>query len=323
MKKEIYLDNAAATPIDSRVQKEIIRGMNIYGNSSSYNDTGRKAAAELEKARKQTARFLGARPQEIIFTSSGSEANSLAIFGLAKGTKGYRHILISPIEHMSVIEPVVTLVKDGFHLEFLPVDYQGTVLLDRIEKLIRPDTLLVSVMYANNEIGTIDPIQKIAKIIQTFRHKHNLDYPLLHVDACQAVEFLNMNVRQLGVDLFTINGSKIYGPRGVGVLYVRREIKLLPIILGGGQENSLRAGTENLPAILGMSKALTLISKKENKRLAKLRDYFFQQLRKVLPQARINGAEGLHRLPNNINISIPHLDSENLLLELDKYGIRA
>ncbi|MDP2648006.1 MAG: cysteine desulfurase family protein [Candidatus Yanofskybacteria bacterium] len=321
--KEIYLDNAAATPIDPKVQTEMVRGMKFAGNPSSYNDSGRQAADMLEKARSKVARFLSARSQEIIFTSSGSEANSLAIFGVAKvSDKKFRHILTTPIEHMSVIEPVVTLVKDGYHTEFLPVDHEGTVVLDRLQRMLRKNTLMVSVMYANNEIGTIEPIQKIGKIIRAFREKHGSEFPLFHVDACQATEYLDMNVQQLGADLLTFNGSKVYGPRGVGVLYARQGIALRPIVLGGGQEQGMRAGTENVPAIMGLARALELIKSKEGKKTAALRDYFFNRMGKIMPNVRVNGSED-RRLPNNINISIPGLDSENMLLELDRHGIRA
>lgn len=321
--KEIYLDNAAATPIHPKVQTEMLKGMKLAGNPSSYNDAGRKAADILEKARDKVARFLSARPQEIVFTSSGSEANSLAIFGVAKvSDKKFRHILTTPIEHMSVIEPVVTLVKDGYHMEFLPVDHEGTVILDRLQRMLKKSTLMVSVMYANNEIGTVEPIHKIGKIIRAFREKHGAKFPLFHVDACQAAEYLDMNVQQLGADLLTFNSSKIYGPRGIGVLYVRQGIALRPMVLGGGQEHGMRAGTENVPAIMGLAKALELIKPKEGGKTAALRDYFLNQIGKILPNTRINGSKDW-RLPNNINISIPGLDSENMLLELDKHGIRA
>lgn len=321
--KEIYLDNAAATPIGKRVQKEMARAMKFYGNPSSFNDAGRRAREELEKARKIVAGFLGADASEIVFTNSGSEANNLAIFGIAsKFKKG--EIITTPIEHPSILEPVKFLAGNpDFSLRFLSVNKDGFVDPEELSTLINLKTLLVSVMYANNEIGTIEPIKKISQLIRNFRRKNDRDYPLFHVDACQAAEYLDMNVQNLEVDLLTFNGSKIYGPRGIGVLYVRRGVSLNPIIRGGEQEKNRRAGTENTAAIMGLAKAVTLINSKEAQRVARLRDYFLERIKKILPETRINGPEGSARLPNNINISIPNLSSENLLLELDKYGIYA
>ena len=322
--KNIYLDNAAATPIDPRVMKEVARGMTIYGNPSSFNDIGRKSAKELTEARLKIARFLGAHSNEIIFTASGSEANNLAILGTAhyRASTG-KKILTTPIEHPSVLEPLKILSRKGFKTNFIKIDKEGTVDLADIENKLSGETFLISVMYANNEIGTIEPIAKIGRLIKEFRKKNKTVFPLFHVDACQAVEYLNLNVNHLNVDLLTFNGSKIYGPRGVGVLYVRNKINLESLIFGGGQEQGQRAGTENLPAILGLAKAISLIDKKESERLFKLRDCFIEKLKNILPEIKINGAVGRSRLPNNVNISIPKLDSENILLELDKHGIYA
>ncbi len=319
--REIYLDNAAATPLDPRVKKEMIRAMDLVGNPSAYNDASRIAAEELTNARKKIARFLGAHEDEVIFTASGSEANTLAIFGTAaKAKKGQTGIITTPIEHLSVLEPLRALEKTGTPVRYIKVDHEGWIHIDDLEKMLNNKTNLVSVMYANNEIGTVQPIKRIGKIIQA---KKKNGRPLFHVDACQATGYLPMNVNELGVDILTFNGSKIYGPRGMGVLYVRRGTPIAPQILGGGQEHGLRAGTENLPAIVGLAKAVALIDQKKNGRLAKLQEYFLGELKKILPDAKINGALGNDRLPNNINVSIPGLDSETLLLELDKYGIRA
>ena len=321
--KNIYLDNAAAAPIDARVQKEVDRGMKIYGNPSSFNNSGRKAANELDKARLKVARFLGAHPEEIVFTGSGSEANNMAISGLAfAAPKDKREIVTTSVEHPSVLEPIKHLSHGGFKTIFVKVNREGFVDVHDLASQINNRTLLVSVMYANNEIGTIEPINKIGKIIAAFR-KNGTKFPLFHVDACQAAGYLNMNVNSLKADLLTFNGSKIGGPRGIGVLYVRRGTELAPFVLGGGQERGLRAGTENLPAILGLAKAIELVNRKESAKLTKLRDYFLSRLKVALPDIKINGPAGESRLPNNINISVPGLDSENLLLELDKYGIYA
>ncbi len=321
--RTIYLDNAATTPIDPGVKREVARGMEIYGNPSSYNDAGRKAAEELSVARIKVARFLGAHLEEIVFTSSGSEANNLAVFGLVlKSPSNKDEIITTPIEHLSILEPVRFLQREGKKTIYVKVDGLGFVNLQDLFSKISHKTLLVSVMYANNEIGVIEPIIKIGEMIKSFREK-NAGFPLFHVDACQAAGYLDLDVNRLGVDLLTFNGSKIGGPRGIGVLYVRKNIKLAPYIMGGGQERGLRAGTENLPAILGLAKAIELIDKKEGVRLIGLRDYLIKKIREIMSDVRINGPEGKNRLPNNINISIPKLDSENLLLELDKYGIRA
>lgn len=321
--KEIYLDNAAATPIDGKVKKEMERVFSIYANPSSFNDAGRKAKKELEDARVKIAHFLGAHSEEIFFMSSASEANNTAILGTAKViNKAQQEILTTPIEHPSVLAPLKSLTP-RFKIFFIKINNEGGVALDNIEQLLTSKTFLISVMYANNEIGTIEPIKKIAKIIKIFKKKHPGLFPLFHVDACQATEYLDMNVNNLGVDLLSFNGSKIYGPRGIGVLYVRRGAPIVPLILGGEHERGLRAGTENLPAILGLAKAVELINKKEGQRMAALRDYFFEKIAEKMPDIKINGTLGQERLPNNINISIPDMNSENLLLELDKYGIRA
>lgn len=332
MSRVIYLDNAAATPTENRVKKEVLRGMAIVGNPSSFNDKGRIARKELESARLYVARFLGAHNDEIVFTSSGSEANNLAIKGLVQTGTKKNEIITTLIEHPSVLEPIKELGKQGFVVRYLKVNKEGMTDLEDLKTKLNTKTLLVSVMYANNEIGTIEPISKISKIINDFRNRlSTIDYrlssqgkfPIFHVDACQATGYLNMRVNHLGVDFLTFNGVKIYGPSGVGVLYVRRGTSLAPQILGGDQEFGLRAGTENLPAILGLAKALSLIKEDESKKISVLRDYFIERLTVKFPDIRINGALNQARLPNNISVSFPGLSSENILIELDKYGIYA
>lgn len=321
--KHIYLDNAAATIIEQRVREEIDRGMKVFGNPSSFNNAGRQASQELTKARLKVARFLAAHQEEVVFTSSGSEANNMAIMGLALvAPKEKNEIIVTPVEHPSVLESVKYLGSKGFKIIFAKVDQYGFVDIQDLASKINSKTLLVSVMYANNEIGTVEPINKIGKVIKSFREK-NGKFPLFHVDACQAAGCLNMSVNSLQADFLTFNGSKIGGPRGVGVLYIRKGISIAPLILGGGQEKGLRAGTENLPAIMGMAKAIEIIEAKETERLVGLRDYFINKIKEMDPDIKINGPVNRERLPNNINISIPKLDSENLLLELDKYGISA
>lgn len=321
--KTIYLDNAAAAPIDPKVQKEMNRGMKIYGNPSSFNDSGRKATNELTKARLKVARFLGVHPEEVVFTGSGSEANNMAIMGLVLGNHQNKdEIITTPIEHPSVLKPIKHLQNKGFKNVFVKVNREGLIDVEDLASKINNQTLLISIMYANNEIGTIEPVNKIGKIIKSFRNK-GTRFPLFHVDACQAAGYLNMNINSFQADLVTFNGSKIGGPRGIGVLYARRGIELASFVLGGGQERGLRAGTENLSAILGITKAVELIDTKETARLTKLRDYFIDKLKEINPDIKLNGPSDNNRLANNINVSIPDLDSENLLLEFDKYGISA
>lgn len=347
--KTIYLDNAASTPTDRKVSAEIARTYKLYGNPSSYNNCGRKARECLDKSRFKVARFLGAHAEEIIFTSSGTEANNLAIQGIArifeflifnfKKKSKYQiiikpHIITTQIEHPSVLNPIRQLEKEGFDVTYLPVDKEGFVNISELQKSLMPETTLVSIMYANNEIGTVEPIAKISRVIKDFRDRklkiknlkleiHEKMYPLFHVDACQATEYLNMNVNHLGVDLLTFNGSKIYGPRGIGVLYKKRGVGLRPVNLGGEQEFGFRAGTENLPAISGLAVALENIDGGEFQRLSILRDYFIDKIKTLMPDIRVNGSTGDDRLANNINISVPNLNSEVTLLELDKHGIYA
>jgi len=322
--KRIYLDNAAATPINLKVRRAMFDAMAMAGNPSSYNNDGRQAAQALAKARLSVARFLGARPGEIIFTSSGSEANALAIAGIFRSYQSSRRkrLLASAIEHPSVIQTLKLLTKDGAKVKELTVDKEGLINPADLKNLILADTLLVSVMYANNEIGTIEPIREIGKIIQEHRLRHQTEFPLLHVDACQAVEYLDMNVHNLGADLVTFNGSKIYGPRGIGALYVRRGIKIVPLV-PGTQELGRRGGTENLPAIIGLAEALRHINRPAGLETARLRDYFIEKLIECVPDAVIHGAGGDNRLPNNISFSVPGIESENTLLELDKFGVNA
>jgi len=323
--RQIYLDYAATTYIDPIVLNKMLPYLKEnFGNPSSLYSIGRQAKTGIEYARVSIAKILGASSQEIIFTGSGTESDNLAIFGVAKfyQNKG-KHIIVSKIEHKAVLEAAKKLEKEGFEIIYLDVDSKGLVNLSELKKSLRPDTILVSVMYANNEIGTIQPIAKISEIIREFK-KENL-LPLFHTDACQAAGALTLNVKKLGVDLLTINGSKIYGPKGVGCLYKAKDIKLDPIIVGGGQENNLRAGTENVALIVGFGEALKLAEKlrlRESRRLKKLRDYLIKRILKIVSHSQLNGHPE-KRLPNNINISIASIEGEALVLMLDKYGISA
>lgn len=315
MLKGIYLDNAATTPVDERVLKSMIPYFNDkYANPSTMYSIGREAKEAIETSRRSIAKLLNCNPSEIIFTAGGTESDNLAIIGfaLANKTRG-KHIITSSIEHHAVLDACKFLESQGFFVTYLPVDKNGFVSAERLDGAIQKDTILVSIMYANNEIGTIQNIKELTKVA----HKHNVK---LHTDACQAAGYLNMNTHDLGVDMMTLNGSKIYGPKQIGILYIARGTGIKPIIHGGGQENNLRSGTENVPAIMGLAKALELAEnekEKEVKRLTKLRDWTAEQLKKEIPRITING-DLEKRLPNNIHVSIPRVQAESLVLTLDE-----
>lgn len=295
-------------------------------NPSSIHAAGRRARQVLNGARLATAQALNAHADEIIFTSGGTEGNNLAIFGVA----GQRtHIITSVIEHASILEPCRELERRGHPVTYLPVSREGLVSPTDLAKALRPNTRLVSIGYANNEIGVIQPIRELAKIIRHFKNlkpkSYNLEVgPYFHTDACQAPCFLDCRASTLGVDLMTLNSDKIYGPHGVGYLFVHRGVKLSPLFYGGGQERGWRSGTENVLGIAGFAAALTLgvkLRKKESDRLAKLRDYFLDRLLK-LPGVTLNGSRTM-RLPNNINVSFTDADSEFVVFNLDAHGVYA
>jgi len=328
-KKLVYLDHAATTYTDSKVEKAMLPFFGkIFGNPSSLYELGRITNGELNDARRKVAEILHALPDNIIFTGGGTESDNLAIFGAARAhVKQGKHIVTSKIEHHAVLHSLAQLEKEGFEVTYLDVDSQGFVSPKKVLAAIRPDTILVTIMYANNEIGTVEPIADIGREILKWRKSRNTVYPFFHTDACQAAGALELDVEKLHVDLMTINGSKIYGPKGVGVLYKRRGINIQPIIFGGGQEMKMRSGTENLAGIVGLAKALDLTQTNrhdENARLIDLRDYFYNQLTKKIDKIKLNGAalgNELVRLPNNLNITFMDVEGEALLLYLDAFGI--
>lgn len=323
--KEIYLDNAATTPMDPRVKRAMEPyWTKEYGNPSGLYRAGRRAKDALDKARADTAAVLNSRQEEIIFTGGGTESVNLAVFGVARAfqDKG-RHIITSKIEHHAVLRSLEALEQEGFKITYLDVDEFGLIDPQKLGRTLRPDTVLVSIIYANNEIGTIEPIVEIGKVIRKFREENKNARPYFHTDACQAAGALDLDVQKLGVDFLSLNGSKIYGPKGVGCLYARRGIKIKPLIYGGGQENNLRSGTENVPGIVGFAKALKIAQaekEKENARLTRLRDYFITEAIKRIPKIVLNGHPAL-RLPNNINISVLDIEGEAAILYLDAKGI--
>jgi len=317
----IYLDHAATTPVDPRV----VEAMKPYwsdkfGNPSSVYQKGREASVVLGRAREQVSGVFGCLPAEIIFAGSGTESDNQAIIGtaLANQSRG-KHIITSAIEHHAVLHACEFLESQGFEVTYLPVTKAGIVKLEELEKSISQDTILVSIMYANNEIGTIQPVKEIAELV---KKKNPKTY--FHTDACQAAGYCDLAVDSLGVDLMTINGSKIYGPKGVGVLFVKKGVIINSFVHGGGQENGRRAGTENVPGIIGLATALELVQKekeKESKRLIKLRDRLIEGLLKM-DKVFLNG-DPARRLPNNVNVTILDIEGESMLLHLDKEGIAA
>lgn len=339
--KRIYLDHASTTP----VLPEVLKAMQPYFSKQFYNPSalykeGVLVARALKDARVEVARTLSALPDEIVFTGSGTESDNLAILGVLKASlRAVRkpHVIISAVEHPAIIELVPEIKKLGGEVTIVPVDADGLVSPSSIQKALKSSTVLVSIMYANNEVGTIQPIKEIAKTIRHFKKSKNsklttnyssrhdllIDYPYFHTDASQAANYCNMNVLQLGIDLMTLDGSKIYGPKGIGMLWVKRDTPIESIIFGGGQESGLRSGTENIPYIIGFAKALSIVSKSaqsETKRLSKLRDSAIKTILKKHKGAVLNGSSS-ERLPNNINICFKGIDAEFAVIKADALGI--
>ncbi len=333
--KRIYLDHAATTPVRPEVKKIMDAFQSDYfGNPSAIYFEGRQAKAALDNARKLIAKILSVEADEIIFTNGGTESINLALLGISRQHRNLfkkPRLITSRIEHPAVLETMKQLAKEGFEVIYLPVDKFGVVKTEELKKALNKQTLLISIMYANNEIGTIQPIAKIAKIIKDFKNRVGTkaqaqipQFPLFHTDACQAAGSLEIRPSKLGVNLMSLNASKIYGPKASGLLYVKKGIELKPIILGGGQENKLRSGTENVASWIGLAEALKLGQKEkaaEAKRLRILRDYFIKNLLKI-PKTFLNG-HPRNRLVNNINVTILDIEGEALILQLDKYGISA
>lgn len=325
----VYLDHAAATPLDPAVE-EAMRpfGQNVFGNPSALYDLGQDAKRAIRSARETIAGVLNCLPEEIIFTPSGTASDNLAVFGIMRinKTKG-NHIIISAIEHHAVLRPAEYLAKkEGCDLTVVPVDDEGLASVDAIVRAIKPETILVSVMYANNEIGTVQPLAEIGAMIKKVNKERSvakLPRIYFHTDACQAAGALPLDVKALGVDLLTINGSKIYGPKGSGALFVARGVQLEPLILGGGQERNWVAGTENVANIVGLAAALQIAEQKreaESVRLSAMRDRLIAGLLERIPKSRLNGHATL-RLPNNVNITVLDVEGEAMLLYLNEYGI--
>lgn len=293
---------------------------NEFGNPSALYTIGRSVKCAVDNARKRVARTFGAQPDTIIFTSGGTESDNMAILGIAQSAKG--HIITTKIEHDAVLGPCQELERRGWDVTYLDVDAEGQISVEAFKKALREDTVLVSIMYANNEIGTILPIADIGREIIKWRKGSKRGvYPYFHTDACQAAGTLEMDVEKLHVDLMTINGSKIYGPKGSGVLYKRRGVSLQPIVFGGGQEMGYRAGTENVAAIVGLGEALERRHDLRNK-TQEVRNYLWDEIQKRIERVELNGPS-VHgnRLANNLNVVFHGVEAEALLLYLDEYGI--
>jgi len=362
--KRIYLDYASLTPIDPRVIREMKKYSSVdFANPSSLYKEGVAAKKALEEGRIQVAEFLHAHADEIVFTSGGTEANGLALEGAGRMAhrNGFEksHLIISAIEHSSVMETAAMMEKHGVEVTRLSVDSNGVVSLEELKKALKPNTFMVSIMTVNNEIGSVQPLKDIAKIVRDYRKSKNDSknrYPLLHTDAAQAVLYEDLNMEKLGVDLLTLDGSKSYGPRGIGCLYVRRGTPIGQIIYGGGQERGLRSGTENIPAVKGFAMSLEIAAdnrrpvgradggQKETVRVAELRAQFIEGLKSVRPDISVNPSfvqsdENFRHFekdafkgaavppaqsqsaPHILNVTIPGIDNEFFVLQLDARGI--
>jgi len=322
----IYLDNAATTPLDSKVLEAMLPYLKEqYGNASSIHSLGQKAREAVEKARKKVAFFLNCKESEVYFTPSATFSDNLAILGVVRAAQkgGIKpHIITSIIEHPAVLETYKILEKQGVEVTYLSVSKGGLVVIEEIEKAIKENTVLVSIMLANNEIGTIQPIAEIANLIKRFKIQDSRFKILFHTDAVQGANYLDLDVEKLGVDLLTLSGHKIYGPKGIGVLYVKQGTAIEPIIYGGHQEAGLIPGTENVANIVGLGKAIELVqsSKLKVQSLRKLRDKLIDGILKEIPQTFLNGSREA-RLPNNVNISFKGVEGEALLILLDQEGV--
>ena len=306
---EIYLDNASTTRVDPKVAKRVGKFfIDNYGNASSQHSLGRKAREELNKAREGISKYVGCDSSEIIFTSGGTESNNLALRGLALANPEKKHIITSVIEHPCIIETCKALEEQGYDVDYVGVDSEGIVSVGDIGEKIRKDTLVVSVMHVNNEIGTIQPVEEIGAVCK----KKGVYF---HTDAVQGFTKIKLDLKN--IDLMSVSGHKIYAPKGVGFLYVRQGTKISSVMSGGGQENGLRSGTENIPGILGMAAALEL--KIDGGNIKKIRDNLVEKILKI-PGARINGSME-KRVYNNINVSFYGIEGESLMLMLDKNGI--
>jgi cysteine desulfurase len=314
----IYLDNAASTQIHEDVLNSMLPYLKEqYGNASSIHRYGRLAHKAIEKARKQIASLINAEPSEILITSGGTESNNTALRGIS-ANKTCNHIITSSIEHDAILEPCKQLVKDGLVVDYLPVDKFGMVDILELQNRLSENTCLVSIMFGNNEVGTVQKISEIAKIC----HERKIPF---HTDAVQAVGKIPIDVKELGIDLLSISSHKLHGPKGIGALYIKNGIKIDPVILGGGQEHGLRSGTENVANIVGFGKACEIAKNNLNENISyvkKLRDLLVNYILREIPEVILNG-DPQSRLPNNAHFTFLGVNGEDLIIKLDEYGIAA
>ncbi|HHZ03910.1 cysteine desulfurase NifS [Acetomicrobium hydrogeniformans] len=321
MNRFVYLDHSATTPVDQKVLEAMLPFFSMdFGNPNSLHTWGRKARQAVDQARDEVSRLINAEPSEIIFTGGGSEADNIAIKGVAfaKKDKG-RHIITSAIEHHAVLDTCKWLEKEGFDITILPVDEYGTIRPEELRKAIRPDTILVTIHFANNEIGTVQPIEQLGNICRE-------QGVLFHTDAVQAAGHISIDVKKLPIDLMTMAAHKMYGPKGVGALYIKKGVKIVPLIHGGGQERGLRSGTENTAGIVGFGKAAALASdrlaKDETEKERNLRDRLIDGILEKIEDAMLTGHR-TERLPFHASFCFRYIEGESLLLRLDALGIGA
>ena len=321
----IYLDHAASTPVLQEIIDEMIPYLgNLFGNPSSIHSLGIKSKIAIQIARKRVAALIGSKPTEIYFTSGGTESDNLALKGICKGIRNNQklknHIITSSIEHDAVLESCQNLEKDGFDVSYLNVDRNGIIEKNELKKCLTEKTILVSVMLANNEIGTIQPIKDLSEIV------HNFDKKIIfHSDAVQAAGKIPINVKELDVDALSLSSHKMNGPKGIGALYVRDKVKIEPIIHGGGQELTFRSGTENVHGIVGFGKACEISMrnlKNNSKYMFYLRNFLIERINKEIPNNKLNGSLE-YRLPNNVNFTFLGINGEDLLIKLNEDGILA
>ena len=322
--RRIYLDHSATTPVDPRVAGAMVRCItDVFGNPSSVHGFGQQARAAVDRARREVAALVNARPNEIIFTSGGTEANNLAIRGVCQGSTGSgRHIVTSSIEHPSVRGVCAALEQQGWEVTRLPVYENGIVKIEDVREALRPDTVLVTVMLANNEIGTVQPIAEIGALVRE-RRADGQKHLFLHTDAVQAAGRMALNVEELGCDLLTMSAHKLYAPKGVGALYVRRGVRLMGQNVGGHQERERRAGTENVPGIVAFGEAAKIAREELAQRTThdvELRDEFERKVTELIPDVVMNG-DRERRLPHLSNISFRYIEGEGLLINLDLQGV--
>lgn len=325
----IYLDNSASTAMDVRVFRAMEPYWSIhYGNAGSIHEEGRVAKEAVEKAREIVAKTIHAIPRQIIFTSGGTESNNLAILGSLHKYKERNEdrasVLTSAVEHKSVLDAVYT-TKHDTDVHIIGTDTDGKVDIEALKEALSENTAIVSLIYVHNEIGTIQDITSVSHLLRKFRKNHDTgNYPLLHIDASQAPAWLTLTMSNLGVDLMTLDGQKVYGPKGVGCLYVRQNEMLTPLLFGGGQEKGLRPGTPPTPLIVGFARALEILEEERDtyvSNIREMRNWFFEYIEKHIPDVVINGPRNEERIAGNINLSFPGLDGEQLVIEMDEKGV--